>query len=229
MDKAVKIVGAVRDAVGPYVDLLIECHGRFNPFTAVEVSRQLTPFHPMLIEEPTVPDNIDSLKWVRDHAMVPVAAGERFYGKYHFWDVLHKQAIDIAQPDIFHTGGILESKKIAAMCEACHIPVSFHNPSGPVSNAAILQLAACTPNFLIHEIMLTDGSFRFEVTDEEVVFEDGYILIPEKPGLGIEVNEEVFEKYPYKPRNLRHYTGTLTDIRPNSDTVYYFKGLKGGI
>ncbi len=225
MDKAIRIVGAVRDAVGPHVDLLIECHGRFNPFTAIEMSRQLAPFHPMLIEEPTVPDNIDSLKRVRDHSMIPVAAGERFYGKYHFWDVLHKEAIDIAQPDIFHTGGILESKKIAAMCEANHIPVSFHNPSGPISNAAILQLAACTPNFLIHEIMFTDGSFRFEVTDEEVVFEDGYICIPEKPGLGIEVNEDVFEKYPYKPRNLRHYTGTLTDIRPKNDTVYYFKGL----
>ena len=226
MDKAVRIVGAVRDAVGPFVDLLIECHGRFNHFTAVEISRQLAPFKPMFLEEPTVPDNLDSLKWVRDHSMVPIAAGERFYGKYHFWDVLHKEAIDIAQPDIFHTGGILESKKIAAMCEANHVPVSFHNPSGPVSNAAILQLAACTPNFLIHEIMITDGSFRQAITNEEVVFEDGYILIPQKPGLGIEINEEEVTKRPYTPRNLRHYTGTLTDIRPKNDTVYYFKGLE---
>ncbi len=226
MDRAVAIVGAVRDAVGPAVDLLIECHGRFNPYTAIEVSRQLAPMRPMLLEEPTVPDNIDSLARVREHSLVPIAAGERFYGKYHFRDVLQKGAIDIAQPDIFHTGGILESKKIAAMCEADHIPVSFHNPSGPISNAAILQLAACTPNFLIHEIMLTDGSFRLSVTDEEVVFEDGCIVIPQKPGLGIDVRVDEVEKRPYVPRNLRHYTGALTDIRAKDDTVYYFKGLK---
>ena len=225
MDKAVAIVGAVREAVGPDIELLIECHGRFNHFTAIEASRELAPFKPMLMEEPTVPDNIDSLRRVRDHSMVPIAAGERFYGKYHFWDVLHKEAIDIAQPDIFHTGGMLESRKIAAMCEATHVPVSFHNPSGPVSNAAILQLAACTPNFLIHEMMLTDGKFRTAVTNENVVFEDGYLLIGDKPGLGIEVNVDEVLKHPYKPRNLRHYTGTLTDIRPKGDTYYFFEGL----
>ena len=152
MDRAVAIVGAVREAVGPEMEILIECHGRFNHYTAVEASRELAPFKPMLMEEPVVPDSNDSLRWVRDHASVPVAAGERFYGKYAWQDVLRKEAVDIGQPDIFHNGGILESKKVAAMCEACHVPVSFHNPSGPISNAAILQLAATTPNFLIHEI-----------------------------------------------------------------------------
>ena len=226
MENAIACVSAVREAVGSRIEILIECHGRFNHFTAVNISRELAPFKPMFLEEPTVPDNVDSLKWVRDHSLVPVAAGERFYGKYHFWDVLHKEAIDIAQPDIFHTGGILESKKIAAMCEACHIPVSFHNPSGPVSNAAILQLAACTPNFLIHEMMITDGSFRQNITNEDIVFEDGYILIPDKPGLGIEINEQAARERPYTPRNLRHYTGNLTDIRPKDDTVFYLKGME---
>ena len=225
MDRAVAIVGAVREAVGPEMELLIECHGRFNHYTAVEASRELAPFKPMLMEEPVVPDSNDSLRWVRDHASVPVAAGERFYGKYAWQDVLRKEAVDIGQPDIFHNGGILESKKVAAMCEACHVPVSFHNPSGPISNAAILQLAATTPNFLIHEMMLTDGSFRRLVTNENVKFEDGCLLIGDKPGIGIEVNEEEVLKRPYKPRNLRHYTGTLTDIRPSGDTYYYFDGL----
>jgi len=93
-----------------------------------------------------------------------------------------------------------------------------------VSNAAILQLAACTPNFLIHEIMITDGSFRSKVSDEEVVYKDGFVMVPNKPGLGIEVDEEYIQTKPYVPRSLRHYTGTLTDIRPKDDTVYYFKG-----
>ena len=225
MDRAVAIVGAVREAVGPEMEILIECHGRFNHYTAVEASRELAPFKPMLMEEPVVPDSNDSLRWVRDHASVPVAAGERFYGKYAWQDVLRKEAVDIGQPDIFHNGGILESKKVAAMCEACHVPVSFHNPSGPISNAAILQLAATTPNFLIHEMMLTDGSFRRLVTNENVKYEDGCLLIGDKPGLGIDVNVEEVEKRPYKPRNLRHYTGTLTDIRPKGDTFYYFDGL----
>ena len=111
------------------------------------------------------------------------------------------------------------------MAEAKHIPVSFHNPSGPISNAAILQLASTVPNFLIHEIMLTDGSFRKEITNERVVFEDGFIMIPDGPGLGIELNEDVLEKYPYQPRNLRHYNNNLTNIRPKGDAIYYFEGI----
>ena len=225
MEKAVRCVGAVRDAVGPYVDLLIECHGRFNPMTAIQISRELISFKPMFMEEPVPPDNLDSLAQVKDKSSIPIAAGERIYTKFGFWDALTKRALDIAQPDIFHTGGIMEAKKIAAMAEACHIPVSFHNPSGPVSNAAILQLAACVPNFLIHEIMLTDGSFRLSISDEEIQYDDGYITIPDKPGFGIELNEKEILNRPYVPRKLRHYDGTITDIRASDDTVYYFKGL----
>jgi galactonate dehydratase len=225
MEQAVKIVGAVRDAVGPYIDLLIECHGRFNPYTAINISRELAQFKPMLMEEPCPPDNFDAMAKVRKKSTVPISGGERVYTKFGFQDYFNKKAVDIAQPDIFHTGGIMESKKVAAMAEANHIPVSFHNPSGPISNAAILQLAACVPNFLIHEIMLTDGVFRKSMSNEEVVFDDGYIMIPDKPGLGIELNEEEVLKRPYQPRNLRHYTGNLTDIRPKGESVYYFKGI----
>ena len=117
-----------------------------------------------------------------------------------------RDAVDYAQPDVFHTGGLLEGKKIAAMAEAKHIMVSYHNPSGPVSNAAILQLAATVPNFVIHEIMLTDGSFRKKITNEEVHFEDGYIKIPNKPGLGIDVNVEEVLKRPYTPSDLQGIT-----------------------
>ena len=226
LHKSVDIVGAVREAVGDNVDLLIECHGRFNPTTAIEISREIEQFKPMFMEEPCVPDNMDSTAYVRAHSNIPVAAGERGYTKYAFQEMFDKNAVDYAQPDVFHTGGLMEGKKIAAMAEAKHIMVSYHNPSGPISNAAILQLAATVPNFVIHEIMLTDGSFRKAITNEEVVFEDGYILIPNKPGLGIDVNVEEVLKRPNTPRNLRHYTGTVTDIRPKNDTFYYFKGLE---
>lgn len=226
LEKSVNIVGAVREAVGDKVDLLIECHGRFNPTTAIEISRELEQFKPMFMEEPCVPDNMDSTAYVRAHSKIPVAAGERGYTKYAFQEMFSKDAVDYAQPDVFHTGGLMEGKKIAAMAEAKHIMISYHNPSGPISNAAILQLASTVPNFVIHEIMLTDGSFRKKITNEEVVFEDGYIKIPDKPGLGIDVNVEEVLKRPYTPRNLRHYTGAVTDIRPKNDTFYYFKGLE---
>ncbi len=226
MEKTVNIVGAVREAVGDKVDLLIECHGRFNPTTALQISRELEQFKPMVLEEPCVPDNDDSTAYVRSRSNIPIAGGERIYGKYAFQQYFDKGCVDLVQPDVFHTGGLSEGKKIAAMAEARHIPISFHNPSGPVSNAAILQLAATVPNFVIHEIMLTDGSFRKEVTNEEVIYENGMIKIPNKPGLGIDVNEDVVLSHPYKPRNLRHYVGTVTDIRPADDTIYYFKGLE---
>ena len=222
---AVDIVGAVREAVGEDVELLIECHGRFNPYTAIDISYALEQFHPMLMEEPCPPDNLEAIAKVKKKSPIPIAAGERVYSIYGFEDLFAKDAVDIAQPDMFHTGGMMECKKIAAMAEAKHIPVSLHNPSGPVSNAAILQLAAATPNFLIHEIMINDGSFRKKITNEEVIFEDGCILINDKPGLGIDVCVEEVEKRPYHPINLRHYTGTLTDIRPKDDTIFYFKGL----
>ncbi len=225
MERASSIVGAVRDAAGPETDLLIECHGRFNGYTALKIAQELRQYNIMLLEEPCPPDNLAVLAEIRSKSPVPISAGERVYTKFGFQDLFERNAVDIVQPDIFHAGGIFESKKIAAMAEAKHIPVSFHNPSGPISNAAILQLAACTPNFLIHEIMLTDGSFRKRLTDEEVIFENGFIRIPGKPGIGIEVNEDVLAEYPYKPRNLRHYTGNVTDIRPADDTVYYFKGI----
>lgn len=226
LELAVAIVEAVREAVGPHVDLLIECHGRFNACTALQIARELQHCKVMLMEEPCPPDNPAVLAEIRSKSPIPIAAGERVYTKFGFDDLFARGAVDIAQPDIFHTGGLFESKKIAAMAEAKHIPVSFHNPSGPVSNAAILQLAACTPNFLIHEIMLTDGAFRKRITNEAVEFDQGFIRIPDRPGLGIEVNEEVLAEYPYKPRNLRHYTGNVTDIRPKNDTCYYFKGLE---
>ena len=227
LEYASEIVGAVREAVGSKVDLLIECHGRFNTYTALRIAKELEQYKVMLMEEPCPPDNLAVLAEIRAKSPVPISAGERVYTKFGFQDLFEKNAVDIVQPDIFHAGGIFEAKKVAAMAEAKHIPISFHNPSGPISNAAILQLAACTPNFLIHEIMLTDGAFRQRITDEEVIYEAGHILIGDKPGLGIEVNEEVLAEYPYQPRNLRHYTGNVTDIRPKGDALFYFKGIGG--
>ena len=107
------------------------------------------------------------------------------------------------------------------MAEAYYVPFAPHNPSGPVANAATLQLAACTPNFYILEIMANDIPWRSEITNEELIYEDGYIKIPDKPGLGLELNEAEVLKHPYQPVDLRHYSGQLTNIRPPEVKNYF--------
>ena len=221
LDNAIACVGAVRAAVGNRVDLLIEGHGRFDIPTAVRIARELEPFHPMFFEEPVPPDNLDALRAVKDKSPVPIAAGERLYTRWDYRGMFDKMAADYIQPDISHAGGIMELKKIAAEAESRYIPFAPHNPSGPVANAATLQLAATCPNFCILEIMYSDVSWRRDVTNEALSYENGYISIPTKPGLGIEIDESACLAHPYKPHTLRHYTGALTDIRPPKSEFYF--------
>ncbi|MGN0114220.1 MAG: galactonate dehydratase [Acutalibacteraceae bacterium] len=221
LNTALECIGAVRDAVGSEVDLLIEGHGRFNVPTGIKIAQQLEQFGIMFFEEPVPPDNLEALKAVRDKSPVAISAGERLYTRQSFRELFDKRAADYIQPDISHAGGIMELKKIAAIAESCYIPFAPHNPSGPVANAATLQLAACVPNFSILEIMYSDVDWRKDVTNESLEYSDGYISIPDKPGIGIEINEEECLKHPYKPHTLRHYTGALTDIRP-AKTEFYF-------
>ena len=221
LTKALECVDEVRKAVGPSVDLLIEGHGRFDVPTSIRIAKELAPFKPLFFEEPTPPDNLDALKRVRDNSPVAVSAGERLYGLRSFRELLDRKAVDYIQPDVSHAGGILELRKIAALAEADYIPFAPHNPSGPVANAATLQLAACCQNFSILEIMYSDVTYRADVTDEQLTYKDGRIAIPDKPGLGINLNEEACLEHPYKVHTLRHYTGALTDIRP-PETAFYF-------
>ena len=221
LDRALRCVAAVREAAGSDVDLLIEGHGRFNIPTAVKIAKELELFGPMLFEEPVPPDNLDALKAVKDKSPVPISAGERLYTRWDYRKLFDRMAADYIQPDISHAGGIMELKKIAAEAESRYIPFAPHNPSGPVANAATLQLAACCPNFSILEIMYSDVDWRKDVTDEKLRYEDGYMYIPGKPGLGIEINEEECLKHPYQVHTLRHYTGALTDIRPAKTEFYY--------
>ena len=221
LDKTLRCVAAVRDAVGDQVDLLIEGHGRFNIPTAVKIAKELEPFKPMLFEEPVPPDNLNALKEVKDKSPVPISAGERLYTRWDYLNMFDLMAADYIQPDISHAGGIMELKKIAAEAECRYISFAPHNPSGPVANAATLQLAATCPNFEILEIMYSDVVWRKDVTNESLTYADGYIQISDKPGLGIELNEEACLAHPYQPHTLRHYTGALTDIRP-AETEFYF-------
>lgn len=221
LSTALERVDAVRRAVGDKIDLLIEGHGRFDVPTGIKIAKELEQFKPMFFEEPVPPDNLEALKAVRDKSPVAISAGERLYGRRDYRNLFEMRAADYIQPDISHAGGIMELKKIASVAETYYIPFAPHNPSGPVANAATLQLAACCPNFSILEIMYSDVDWRKDVTNEALEYKDGYITIPDKPGLGIEIDEEECLKHPYQPHTLRHYTGALTDIRP-AKTEFYF-------
>ncbi len=221
LDKALRNVAAVREAVGNSVDLLIEGHGRFNIPTGIKIAKELEQFKPMFFEEPVPPDNLDALKAVRDKSPVAISAGERLYTRWDYKRMFDLMAADYIQPDISHAGGIMELKKIAAEAECRYIPFAPHNPSGPVANAATLQLAATCPNFEILEIMYSDVDWRKDVTDEALEYENGYMKIPEKPGLGIEIDEEACLAHPYQVHTLRHYTGALTNIRPAKSEFYF--------
>lgn len=221
LDTALECVAEVRAAVGKDVDLLIEGHGRFNIATGIKIARELEQFKPMWFEEPVPPDNLDALREVKSKSPVAISAGERLYTRWGYKQMFDLAAADFIQPDISHAGGISELKKIAAEAEYRYIGFAPHNPSGPVANAATLQLAAACPNFSILEIMYSDVEWRREITNESLEYENGYIMIPDAPGLGIEIDEAACEKYPYKPHTLRHYTGALTDIRPAKSEFYF--------
>lgn len=221
LDTALKCIQSVREAVGDQVDLLIEAHGRFDVPTGIKIAQEVAQFKPMFLEEPVPPNNLEALKAVRDKSPVAISAGERLYTRYDYNELFRLRACDYIQPDISHAGGIMELKKIASIAEANYIPFAPHNPSGPIANAATLQLAGCCPNFCILEIMYSDVDYRKEITNESLEYKDGFIKIGNKAGLGIELNEKECLKHPYVEHNLRHYTGALTDIRPPK-TEFYF-------
>ncbi len=215
---ALECIEAVHAAVGDSVELLIEGHGRFDIPTAIRIARELERFDVLWFEEPLPPGNLAALREVKDRVRVPIAAGERLYGRWDYREFFQILPADFLQPDPSHVGGIGELKKIAATAETHFLSVCPHNPSGPVANAASLQLAACIPNFFILETMAADVPWRKEITDESVHFANGLMQIPSAPGLGIALKHEGIAAYPYQPHDLRHYNGTLTNIRPPDAT-----------
>lgn len=219
MRQAMDCVQAVKETVGDDLHILIEGHGRFNIPTAVKIARALEKFDIYWFEEPIPPDNKEGLAEVKRRTNVPIAAGERLYSRYEFRDFLGKSCADFVQPDVSHAGGIMELRKIAAMAETHHIPFCPHNPSGPVANAATLQLAACTPNFAFLETMMADVPWRKDISTEDIKLENGEMFISNKPGLGLDIIEDEIAKHPYIAKDLRHYNGTLTDIRPKDYEV----------
>jgi len=197
---AIACVKAVREAVGPSVDLLIECHGRFNMLSAIRMAQKLEPFDPFFYEEPIPPDNIDAMAALQAAIRLPIATGERLYTRWDFRSLLEKQAARIIQPDICHVGGILETKKIAAMAETYYVSVQPHNSNGPISTLASLHLDACIPNVIFQEFFYPYLELYNEMLTEPIKCQNGYLEIPTGPGLGSDINEEFILKRPPVPQ-----------------------------
>jgi galactonate dehydratase len=201
-DLSVDIIRAVRDAVGPSVDLLIEVHCRFNVATAVQFAEAIQQFRPSWYEEPVPHTNINALVEVARRSPVPVATGESFSNKQQFAELLKHDLVSILQPEPLNLGGLFAARKIADMADAHFGMVAPHSAQGPVSSAACVQLNASIPNFYIHEIFDEfNEPWEREIVINPVEVVDGYIDIPGQPGLGIDLNLEEIRRHPYGQGN----------------------------
>lgn len=214
-NRTIEIVEAVRAAVGPDIDLMIEVHGRLNVPTAIAMARALAKFEPRWFEEPVPPESIDALADVRANSPIAIATGERYFEPERFMELIYKRAVDILQPDVGHVGGMLEAQKIAAMAHARFLPVAPHNPTGPVMNAMTLQFAASIPNFCILETIAVDVPWRKEIVRESLVFSNSEIAIPNLPGLGLELDEAACARHPFIRHPIRQFDPDHAASRPD--------------
>ena len=192
-------VQAVREAVGDDVDIGLDAHAQaFEPAKALALCRVLEPYRPLFLEEPLRPENRAAMGYLRAHSPVPIATGEQLYTKFEFRDLLSNQGADIIQPDVAVVGGLWEMKKIAAIAESEYVTVAPHNPCGPVATAVNVHFCLSTHNFSVLEYTPDDVPARRALVDEPIQVEDGFLLPPTRPGLGLDLNLDACATQVYK-------------------------------
>lgn len=217
IDQAVERIAAVREATGPAFGIGIDFHGRVHKPMAKILAKELEAYRPMFIEEPVLPENNEDLREIANLTAIPIATGERMFSKWQFKNLLRDGYADIIQPDVSHAGGITECKKIISMAEAFDVAAAPHCPLGPIALAACLQVDATCHNAFIQEqslgIHYNQGSDLLDYLVDPAVFEyeNGYVNIPDKPGLGIEVNEEHVRRMAAQGHNWRNPVWRHTD------------------
>lgn len=220
--KSLSLVRMVRDAVGDDAGLIIEGHGRLDVNSAIRFGRDLEAFSPLYYEEPVPPESLAALAAVRQAISVPIATGERYFERHRFAELMDQGAADLLQPDVCHVGGLSEMKAIAALARSRYLSIAPHNPLGPVGNAMSLQLAACISNFEFLETLYADVPWRHDVTDESVVMSAGKMVIPTRPGLGIDIDEEAIARFPYKRSSLgRQYQVSVARTAARGTIPWY--------
>lgn len=215
INDAIESVRQYREAVGDDVDLCIEIHRRLSPAEAVVLARGIEKYHPFFYEDPILPDNFDAMGLVAQNIHIPIATGERLHTIHEFEMLLARGAVQYVRPDVCMCGGITGAKKIAALAEAHNSSVVPHNPLSPISTAACLQVAACIPNFALQEYPLGENQPpKNELVKSSLKRESGFLLLPEAPGIGIELADDAAERHPYAPREVvtrLHEDGSVID------------------
>ena len=202
LNAGVEVVGALREALGPTVDLYVDCNGIFNTVgNAIRAAKAVEQFNISFFEEPVPHENTDAMAYVRRKIDIPVATGERLFTIFRFRELLERGGADIVQPDMSHCGGMLEARKISAIADSHYAAFAPHNANGEVSYASAVQLAACVPNFLVLEHFPPEP-WRFEVCRNTMEVKDGWLRIPDRPGLGVEFDEAAALCHPYEPIDL---------------------------
>jgi len=197
LDLCERFVRQLREAVGSKADLLFGTHGQMTAAGAIRLARRLEPYDPLWFEEPVPPDAPEEMAKVARATSIPIAAGERLATKYDFARLLRAGSAAILQMNLGRVGGLLEAKKIASMAEVDHVQIAPHLYCGPVVGAANIQLATCSPNFLIQESIETWQGFHAAILKKPIRWSEGYIIPPTEPGLGVELNEEYIKDFPY--------------------------------
>ena len=204
MQDAIDTVRRYREAVGDELDLCIEIHRRLSPTEAVVLAEGIEPYHPFFYEDPILPDDLDAMDLIAQKIKIPIATGERFFTMQQFETLLRRGAVQYIRPDVCLVGGLTNAKKIAALAEAHLVQVVPHNPLSPVSTAACIQLAACIPNFALQEYPQGEHEPpKSEIVKSALKNEKGYLIIPDAPGIGVELAEDAQERHPYRPRGLQ--------------------------
>jgi L-alanine-DL-glutamate epimerase-like enolase superfamily enzyme len=200
IDRMVELVGAAREAVGVEVDLAVDCHWRYNVSDVLKVARELEPFRLLWLEDPVPPGNVEALRAVSSRANIPVATGENLFVFAGFREILQTHAVGIATPDLQKVGGLSVAFQIAQFADEQTIPIAPHNISSPVGTLAAAHLCAAIPNFLLLEFHAAHVPFWNDLVDglERPLIQNGFVHLPEKPGLGMQLNEEVARKYARK-------------------------------
>ena len=213
IDRSEKFLKAMREAVGGNADLLFGTHGQFSVSGAKRMARMMEAYDPLWFEEPTPPERPEMMAQVAAATNIPIATGERLTTKYEFIRVLEQGAANIIQMNLGRVGGILEAKKVAALAESFYAHIAPHLYCGPLVGAANIQVSATCPNFLILESIRKWDGFYADILTTPIEWEDGYVIVPDRPGLGVELNEDLARAHPWEGDALHLNTVDHWDLR----------------
>jgi galactonate dehydratase len=198
---AVEMVGAVREAIGDGIDLGLEIHRNLRPEEAITLAREIAPFRILYYEDPLPPESIQALEYLSLHVDLPMATGERFCTVQQFKELMDRKTVSLIRPDVSLAGGFTQARKIAAIAEASFVGIFPHLMGSPVNNAVFTQFGAATPNFVLMESNVVEGPLS-AIVHEQVELRDGYRIVPDRPGIGVEIDEAALGQFPYRPHTI---------------------------